>query len=293
MVLPPPHLFLKIYLSIIIKITASFTLLFFLKMAASAAPRTTTSRYSHSNKPPIPGVLGRNTHSAARPTVLAIFTSLETMPLTMSTKHRRRSCWAGRRRARGRPGLSTAHAASAVAVLVDAHAFGGRGHAGLGVCRGRASPASPASRPLLEVKRGKTNVCPLDAHTPPRRPSDPPRGVGGVSSGHANARGGAGRRGTRPPPHVHGPCRCHCRCVPARWSTEHVSKQELRGMQVPLGDLEGRRTDAVEHAGDGAAAACGPRGDLEARWERFVFGRKRPFSFVLELLELFARKSSK
>ena len=64
-------------------------------------------------------------------------------------------------------------------------------------------------------------------------------------------------------------------------------------MQVPLGDLEGRRTDAVEHAGDGAAAACGPRGDLEARWERFVFGRKRPFSFVLELVELFARKSSK
>ena len=64
-------------------------------------------------------------------------------------------------------------------------------------------------------------------------------------------------------------------------------------MQVPLGDLEGRRTDAVGHAGDGAAAGCGPRGDLEARWERFVFGRKRPFSFVLELLELFARKSSK
>ena len=173
MVLPPPHLFLKIYLSIIIKITASFTLLFFSKMAASAAPRTTTSRYIHSNKPPIPGVLARDTHSAARPTVLAIFTSLETMPLTMSTKHRRRSCWAGRRRARGRPGLSTAHAASAVAVLVDAHAFGGRGHAGLGVCRGRASPASPASRPLLEVKRGKTNVCPLDAANaaaPPKRP---------------------------------------------------------------------------------------------------------------------------
>ena len=178
MVLPPPHLFLKIYLSIIIKITASFTLLFFSKMAASAAPRTTTSRYSHSNKPPIPGVLARDTHSAARPTVLAIFTSLETMPLTMSTKHRRRSCWAGRRRARGRPGLSTAHAASAVAVLVDAHAFGGRGHAGLGFCRGRASPASPASRPLLEVKRGKTNVCPLDAQTPPRRPSDPPTRCG-------------------------------------------------------------------------------------------------------------------
>jgi len=64
-------------------------------------------------------------------------------------------------------------------------------------------------------------------------------------------------------------------------------------MQVPLGDLEGRRTDAVEHAGDGAAAACGPRGDLEARWERFVFGRKRPFSFVPVLLVLFARKSSK
>ena len=51
-------------------------------------------------------------------------------------------------------------------------------------------------------------------------------------------------------------------------------------MQVPLRDLEGRRTDAVEHAGDGAADGCGPRGDLEARWERFVFGRKRPFSFV-------------
>ena len=176
MVLPPPHLFLKIYLSIIIKITAIFTLLFFSKMAASAAPRTTTPRYRYSNKPrnrPHPGVLARDTHSAARPTVLAIFTSLETMPLTMSTKHRRRSCWAGRRRAPGRPGLSTAHAASAVAVLVDAHAFGGRGHAGLGVCRGRASPASPASRPLLEVKRGKTNVCPLDAANaaaPPKRP---------------------------------------------------------------------------------------------------------------------------
>ena len=51
MVLPPPHLFLKIYLSIIIKITASFTLLFSLKMAASAAPRTTTPRYRYSNKP--------------------------------------------------------------------------------------------------------------------------------------------------------------------------------------------------------------------------------------------------
>jgi len=64
-------------------------------------------------------------------------------------------------------------------------------------------------------------------------------------------------------------------------------------MQVPLGDLEGRRTDAVEHAGDGAAAACGPRGDLEARWERFVFGRKRPFSFVPGQVGHFARKSSK
>jgi hypothetical protein len=64
-------------------------------------------------------------------------------------------------------------------------------------------------------------------------------------------------------------------------------------MQVPLADLEGRRTDAVGHAGDGAAAGCGPRGDLEARWERFVFGRKRPFSFVPGQVGHFARKSSK
>ena len=131
--------------------------------------------------------------------LLAIFTSLETMPLTMSTKHRRRSCWAGRRRARGRPGLSTAHAASAVAVLVDAHAFGGRGHAGLGVCRGRASPASPASRPLLEVKRGKTNVCPLDAANAAAPPKRPPHAVWEGSVVATRMRAGAPDDGARAP----------------------------------------------------------------------------------------------
>ena len=52
MVLPHPHLFLKIYLSIIIKITAIFILLFFSKMAASAGLRTTTSRYRYSSAGP-------------------------------------------------------------------------------------------------------------------------------------------------------------------------------------------------------------------------------------------------
>ena len=92
---------------------------------------------------------------------------------------------------------------------------------GLAFAAAEPPPQAPLPGPCWRSRGARPTCAPLTQQTPPRRPSDPPRGVGGVSSGHANARGGAGRRGTRPPPHVHGPCRCHCRCVPARWSTEH------------------------------------------------------------------------
>ena len=164
---------------------------------------------------------------------------------------------------------------------------------GLAFAAAEPPPQAPLPGPCWRSRGARPTCAPL-THTPRRAAqATPPRGVGGVSSGHANARGGAGRRGTRPPPHVHGPCRCHCRCVPARWSTEHFPNNNCAACKCRLGTSKAAAPMRLSMPGTELRPGADRAATLEARWERLVFGRKRPFSFVPGQVGHFARKSSK
>ena len=134
---------------------------------------------------------------------------------------------------------------------------------GLAFAAAEPPPQAPLPGPCWRSRGARPTCAPLTQQTPPRRPSDPLR-VEGVSSGHANARGGAGRRGTRPPPHVHGPCRCHCRCVPARWSTEHFPNNNCAACKCRLGTSKAAAPMRLSMPG----TELRPGADRAATWKR-------------------------